>query len=191
MGIFDRTSTPKNGADGKAISSADSKTTSAADSKTMSGADSKTGSVADSKAMSGSGSKTVSGADSKTIIADGCRITGELTTLGTVLLEGEFDGTIKEASSVSVGTRGRMKGMIRAKSVVLSGQVEGEIHCSTLEMLSQARVTGEVYCEQLTVEKGGVLDGRCSNTAFEATGGAAQLTLPASRQAVAIQTSDS
>ncbi|MEW5837447.1 MAG: polymer-forming cytoskeletal protein [Pseudomonadota bacterium] len=190
MGFFGGTDASKNGADNKAISAVDNKTVSAAESKTVSAVESKTDSGAGSKTGSGAGSKTVSGADSKTIIADGCQITGELTTLGAVLLEGEFDGTIKEASSVSVGTRGRMKGVIRAKSVILSGQVEGEIRCSTLEMLSQARVTGDVYCEQLTVEKGGVLDGRCSNTPFEATG-TAQLVLPASRASAIIQKSDS
>lgn len=178
MGIFDRTSAPKNGADSNAVGIVESKAVSVADSKPVS--------VAESKAVSVAESKAISGTDSKTIIADGCLITGELTTLGVVLLEGQFDGTIKEASSVSVGIRGRMKGTIRAKSVVLSGHVEGVIHCATLEMLSQARLTGEVYCEQLTVEKGGVLDGRCSQTPFEAVG-AAQLGLPTSRQAVAIK----
>lgn len=178
MGIFDKTNAPKNGADSKIISDADSKAVSVVDGKTDHVASSKAASVAESKA--------ISGADSKTIIADGCLITGELTTPGVVLLEGEFDGTIKEASSVSVGIRGRMKGMIRAKSVILSGHVEGVIHCSTLEMLSQARVTGEVNCEQLTVEKGGVLDGRCSHIPFEAIG-ATQPGLPTPRQTVAIK----
>ncbi len=178
MGIFDRTNAPKNGADGKTLSVSESNAVGVADSKVVA--------VADIKAISVTESKPISGADSKTIIADGCLITGELTTLGMVLLEGQFDGTIKEASSVSVGIRGRMKGTIRAKSVVLSGHVEGVVHCSTLEMLSQARLTGEVYCEQLTVEKGGVLDGRCSQTPFEAVG-AAQLGSPTPRQAVSIK----
>jgi len=178
VGIFDRTSAPKNGAESKTLSVADSnavgfvESKAVADSKAVSVADSKAVSVAESKVVSVTESKAIGGVDSKTIIADGCLVTGELTTLGMVLLEGQFDGTIKEASSVSVGIRGRMKGTIRAKSVVLSGNVEGVIHCSTLEMLSQARLTGEVYCEQLTVEKGGVLDGRCSQTPFEAVGAA-------------------
>ena len=87
---------------------------------------------------------------------------------------------------MSVGVRGRMHGLIRAQSVIVAGQFEGVIHCASLDMLSQARVTGEVHCEQLMVEKGGVLDGRCNHAPYEATL-PAQRVLTASSEPVAIE----
>lgn len=68
---------------------------------------------------------------------------------------------------VSVGVHGRVSGVIRARRVIVSGHVHGEVHCGLLELMQQAHVEGDVHCEQLTVEKGGSLEGRCTKVSYE------------------------
>lgn len=82
-------------------------------------------------------------------------------------VDGDFEGSILGASNVSIGVQGRVNGLIRARSLIVSGEFEGEIQCASLELMHQAKVRGDVRCEQLTVEKGGVLEGRCTRISYE------------------------
>jgi len=114
----------------------------------------------------------------KTIIARGCTIRGELTGSDAVHVDGTFEGSIIDVSMVSIGLNGEVRGTIRARRVVISGRFEGEIRTGTLDLMQKAMVKGEVCCEQLSVERGGVLDGRCCQEAYEASCGDA-VALPA------------
>ncbi|HET19866.1 MAG TPA: polymer-forming cytoskeletal protein [Chromatiales bacterium] len=105
--------------------------------------------------------------DGKTILARGCSLRGELISQGAVHVDGEFEGSILGASNVSIGVNGRVNGLIRSRSLIISGEFEGEIQCASLELMQQAKVRGDVRCEQMTVEKGGVLEGRCTRMNFE------------------------
>ncbi len=93
-------------------------------------------------------------------------------------VDGTFEGSIIDVSMVSIGLNGEVRGTIRARRVVISGRFEGEIRTGTLDLMQKAMVKGEVCCEQLSVERGGVLDGRCCQEAYEASCGDA-VALPA------------
>jgi cytoskeletal protein CcmA (bactofilin family) len=89
----------------------------------------------------------------KTVVADGCRIHGELTLDGDLHLDGQIDGNI-HAINVSVGKTGLLKGEVIATHVTVSGRVDGKIRCELLELLDGCHVHGEVQCQNLVVEKG-------------------------------------
>lgn len=82
-------------------------------------------------------------------------------------VDGEFEGSILGASNVSIGVNGHVNGLIRSRSLIISGEFEGEIQCASLELMPQAKVRGDVRCEQMTVEKGGLFEGSCTRTNFE------------------------
>ncbi|MEW6446392.1 MAG: polymer-forming cytoskeletal protein [Pseudomonadota bacterium] len=94
-------------------------------------------------------------------------------------VDGEFDGGISGAAMVSVGVQGVVRGVIRARRVIVSGRVHGDLHCSLLELMRQAQVEGDVHCEQLTVEKGGLLEGRCTRVSYEDGVACEPVALPA------------
>ncbi len=66
---------------------------------------------------------------------------------------------------LSVGKQGNLNGIIRAKHVILAGKVEGQIHCESLELLASCHLQGEVYCQDLVVEKGARFIGSTKDSA--------------------------
>jgi cytoskeletal protein CcmA (bactofilin family) len=66
---------------------------------------------------------------------------------------------------LSVGKQGHLNGIVRAKHVILAGKVEGQIHCELLELLAGCHLQGEVYCQDLVVEKGARFIGSTKHSA--------------------------
>ncbi|BBP43960.1 bactofilin family protein [Thiosulfativibrio zosterae] len=92
----------------------------------------------------------------KTIIAQGCRISGELADLkGTLHVDGFIEGTVSTEFDISVGETGVVNGLIKAENIVVSGILEGKVTCKSIDILSTGKVMGEVICGALMIEAGG------------------------------------
>lgn len=92
----------------------------------------------------------------KTIIATGCKINGELVNLdGTLHVDGQIDGIIETDHDISIGIEGKVKGLIKAKMIVVSGVLEGKIACESIEVLKHGRLFGEVLSGEILIESGG------------------------------------
>jgi cytoskeletal protein CcmA (bactofilin family) len=100
----------------------------------------------------------------KTVIANGCHVVGQVKLAGDLHLDGSLEGTI-DAVQLSVGKQGHLNGIVRAKHVILAGKVEGQIHCELLELLAGCHLQGEVYCQDLVVEKGARFIGSTKHSA--------------------------
>lgn len=70
-------------------------------------------------------------------------------------VDGQIDGVIDSAYNVSIGVSGEMVGLLKAKSVVVSGVLEGTISCERMEILATGRVLGELLCSDVSIESGG------------------------------------
>jgi cytoskeletal protein CcmA (bactofilin family) len=91
------------------------------------------------------------------IIAPGMLVVGDITTEGTVRVEGQVRGTIRASKSVVLGSGGSIEGNILTEDAIIGGSVDGSIVAAErLELQSTCTVTGEITArvECLKLEEG-------------------------------------
>ncbi|WP_178861750.1 bactofilin family protein [Thiomicrorhabdus cannonii] len=92
----------------------------------------------------------------KTIIAPGCAFSGEFSQIaGPLHVDGRIDGIIETGYDVSIGTQGEVKGFVKARSIVLSGVLEGKVACERIDILATGKLIGELISGEMTIEAGG------------------------------------
>lgn len=92
-------------------------------------------------------------------------VTGKMTVPGRVVVDGEVSGEL-QADEVVVRSGGRVKGLLKARRVDVSGTVDGDV-VATERMVIEATgyITGTcVYGGGLTVRAGAVLQGQFSGS---------------------------
>ncbi|RUM91118.1 MAG: polymer-forming cytoskeletal protein [Thiomicrospira sp.] len=95
-------------------------------------------------------------AGGKTIIAAGCKINGEIKDLdGALHIDGHIDGVVETDYDVSIGDEGIVTGLIKAKTIVVSGTLEGKVACESIDILATGKLLGEVVCGEMMIESGG------------------------------------
>ncbi len=98
-----------------------------------------------------------------TLIGEEAFFHGTLSAKGSLRVEGVFEGDISDAVDVEVGVHGRILGNIAAQSLVVAGEVLGNIVSSaTVELLSTAKVTGDIRTPKLRIDEGASFDGSCA-----------------------------
>ena len=95
---------------------------------------------------------------SETVISNDLVIEGNVTSKGTVRLEGTLLGNMNCASFI-VEERGVIKGNISAKNVEVCGQVEGSITGKNVQLQATALVDGDIYHQGIGIEMGAQYDG--------------------------------
>lgn len=100
--------------------------------------------------MLGNKKSTVTVSGKTTLISRDTVVLGDLRFSGTVDVEGLVQGNlIAEAGKdalVRIVEKGRVEGEIRSPSVIVNGEVEGNVYASKhLELAPKARVKGNVF----------------------------------------------
>lgn len=88
-------------------------------------------------------------------------ITGELRCGESLRIDGTVKGTVHCEQLLTVGEKGTIHAAIEGESVVIGGEVKGDIKASrkiTLE--STARVTGDLTTPGIVIQEGARLEGR-------------------------------
>ncbi|MEW6556251.1 MAG: polymer-forming cytoskeletal protein [Elusimicrobiota bacterium] len=99
----------------------------------------------------------------ETIIAEGATVKGDISSEGTIRLDGVIEGHILEAEGVVIGKTGKVKGDLTAESVVVGGEISGNVVASNnLELLSTAKVFGDIQAQTLSIHEGAVFEGKCT-----------------------------
>lgn len=96
------------------------------------------------------------------IIGQGMRIEGDVTTDGTVRIEGAVRGTIRAGKAVVLGKSGEIHGDISTQDAVIGGRVVGTVVAeSRLELQSTCSIEGDVRApaEHLLLEEGARFNG--------------------------------
>ena len=83
-------------------------------------------------------------------------IKGELSAAEDLIIEGQIEGTIAHHKRhLTVGAKGRVRADIHASSVIVLGQLVGDIHSDGMVSLAKgADVKGNIFCARLVVEDG-------------------------------------
>ena len=89
-------------------------------------------------------------------------IKGELSADEDLVIEGTIEGVIAHhKKNLTIGKQGRVTANIRASSVLVEGELKGDIHSDGLVSLAKsARVIGDIYCNRLVAEDGAQFNGK-------------------------------
>lgn len=86
---------------------------------------------------------------------------GELSADEDLVIEGHIEGTIAHHEKhLTIGKQGRVKADIHASSVIILGQLVGDIHSKDIVSLAKgANVIGNIYCGRIVMEDGARFEG--------------------------------
>jgi cytoskeletal protein CcmA (bactofilin family) len=102
----------------------------------------------------------------------GSRVTGQLTFQGSARIEGSVDGEIQCHGTLTIGERAEVRARISGEVVVIRGRVEGSVVAKEkVELISPARLCGDVDTPRLIITEGVIFDGDCSMGVAKQKGG--------------------
>jgi cytoskeletal protein CcmA (bactofilin family) len=117
--------------------------------------------------------ETKIGASSDLLLGAGAEFEGKLTFKGTVRIDAKFKGSIVTNDVLVVGEHARIDAEITCGTVVVEGEVNGNIKAKTaVELHKSAKVRGNVETTSLSVEKGAFLQGEMKMGATDKKTGA-------------------
>ena len=110
---------------------------------------------------------------------------GELSADEDLVIEGTIEGSIAHHNkNLTIGKHGRVTADIHASSVIVEGELNGDIHGDALVSLAKgATVNGNIYCERLVVQDGACFNGRVEMTKAKSLSVAPQADVPAKDEA--------
>jgi cytoskeletal protein CcmA (bactofilin family) len=72
---------------------------------------------------------------------------------------GRLEGDVELKGSLRVGKQGHVKAKVKAASVDIEGEFEGEVRADTLSLADTARSKGTFIAKRLNVREGAILEG--------------------------------
>ena len=95
------------------------------------------------------------------LLGVGTEFEGKLGFLGAVRIDGHFSGAITHGDMLIVGEEATVVAEIECGSVVVCGEVTGNIRARTsVELRQQAKVRGDIETPSLTIERGALFEGQ-------------------------------
>ena len=96
-------------------------------------------------------------------VSKGFRFVGDVRGTGTLVCEGEIEGTIEVDGLVQILADGKVRGCLKAREAEIAGTVEGDVTTQgRLILQATCRVAGDVLAAKLLVEPGAILQGEVS-----------------------------
>lgn len=88
------------------------------------------------------------------VLSRGVSIKGSVKFLSELVIDGEVEGTIDSPGKLWISEHGQIKGEIRAKSVKVQGNVEGDIFASErCELQAGCVLQGDIEAPRLVVDE--------------------------------------
>lgn len=95
----------------------------------------------------------------KSVLGSDLRITGDVTSTGTVEIHGVIDGNLA-ARGLVIGSEGEVKGTVSAETVEVKGRFEGRASTDSLTLRASANVQADVTYATVSIESGAQIEGR-------------------------------
>ncbi|QLE98188.1 bactofilin family protein [Neptunomonas phycophila] len=90
-----------------------------------------------------------------TIIAEGNKFSGDMSVVGKMHIDGIFEGKINSLDHISIGKSGSVNGSIKAKQLIVSGVLEGEVVCDELHIEKGGKVRATVLSKVMSIDPAG------------------------------------
>ena len=102
------------------------------------------------------------GREVNALLGKGSEFEGKLTFEGAVRIDGTFSGEIFTQDTLIIGEGARVSAQIEAGTVIVYGDVQGNITTTTLiELHAPARLRGDIQTPSLVIDPGVVFEGSC------------------------------
>jgi cytoskeletal protein CcmA (bactofilin family) len=93
-------------------------------------------------------------AQSGGLLSGGVSIKGSVKFRNSLLIDGQVEGEIDSTGALTIGEHAKIRGTIRAKSVVVRGTVEGNIFASErCELGAGCTLRGDIEAPRLVVDE--------------------------------------
>ena len=99
------------------------------------------------------------GGNTKSVLAQDLRITGEISSTGTIEVLGEIEGNLT-ARGLIVGAEGRVTGTVSAETVEVKGRLDGRVATHSFALRATAEVAADVSYTGLVIENGALIEGK-------------------------------
>ena len=97
----------------------------------------------------------------ESVLAAGLTIEGKIEGAGNVRVAGNFKGDIHVQGNLTIEQGAKITGSVRANTVIVSGELEGNIDAATrVELLQTGVLNGDLKAGSLTVAAGSRMRGR-------------------------------
>lgn len=111
------------------------------------------------------GNRSSKSAPIDSLIGAGTLIEGDVNFRGGLRIDGSVEGRVigldGELTQVVLSEQGSVRGEIRARRVLINGEVSGPVYAAdSLELMPKARVHGDVYYQKIEVHLGAQVTGR-------------------------------
>lgn len=94
-----------------------------------------------------------------TLIGEECSLQGDLSSQNSTKIDGAVAGNVYSESLVIVGEKGRIRGNVRARQLLVYGRIEGDVNVEVLELKNNSILNGKIETHTLQVEPGAVYQG--------------------------------
>lgn len=94
------------------------------------------------------------------IIGPDLRFVGDMNTPGEIQFDGTLEGELK-SGTLTIGEHATITGSISVETLLVRGAVIGTIRAKKVRLDSSAKVIGDIYHSDLSIETGAYIEGRC------------------------------
>jgi len=99
--------------------------------------------------------------DAETIIGPTLKVKGNFQGNGDIIIEGILDGSVKTDADIFIGEKAKITATLESQEAIINGLVQGSIKVKKyLAIGATAKINGDVQCEEISVEKGAVINGQ-------------------------------
>jgi cytoskeletal protein CcmA (bactofilin family) len=94
-------------------------------------------------------------------IGKAVKIVGQIFTKEDLYVDGDVEGTIEsQENKVTIGPNGRVQASIRAREVIILGQVQGNVETSDkVDIRKDAKLVGDITTSRISIEDGALFKG--------------------------------
>jgi len=94
-------------------------------------------------------------------IGKAVKVNGQIFTKEDLYVDGDVEGTIEsQDNKVTIGPNGRVQAGIRAREVVILGQVQGNVEAADkVDIRKDAKLVGDIVSARISIEDGALFKG--------------------------------
>ena len=94
-------------------------------------------------------------------IGKSVRIVGQIFAKEDLYVDGDVEGTIEsQDNKITIGPNGRVQASIRARDVIILGQVQGNVETSDkVDIRKDAKLVGDITTARISIEDGALFKG--------------------------------
>lgn len=96
-----------------------------------------------------------------TLIGKGSELAGDFSVQGSARIDGKVNGNVTVTGTLIVGYTGSISGSVSAKSVVIGGEVLGDVTApEKAELTATAKVLGDISTSVIIIDENAIIQGK-------------------------------